>query len=292
MRVPILAALAVSVSFLCKAQETMPPNENMDVLTTKRGRPILPQSGEWSIGIDATPFFNYVGNMFNNSTSNSAPTISSPKPPSLVFKYMKTANTAYRLRISMNSLSTDGKNQVDHAIEPDPSVLVTDTKNFSSTNILIGAGFEKRRGRGRVQGIYGIETFIGLSSNSSTYTYGNPFTPATPSVPFTLWNNNSVTVASVTLNSTRTLETLTGSSVSFGVTGFVGVEYFIGPKISIGGELGYSISSTGAGSGTQTTESFTGPSTLTKTTSTYSPSPGSFSIGTVPVGNIMLNMYF
>lgn len=292
MKLPILALLAVSASLLCNAQETMPPNENLDVLVTKRGRLILPQQGEWSIGIDATPFFDYVGNMFNNSTNNNAPTVSSPKPPSLVFKYMKTANTAYRLRISLNNLSTDGKNQVDDAINPDPAVLVTDTKNFSTTNILFGAGFEKRRGKGRVQGIYGVEAFIGFSSNSSTYTYGNPFTPAAPFGPFTLWNNNSATAASVIINNTRTLETSTGSSVSFGVTGFVGVEYFVGPKISIGGELGYSISSIGAGSGTQTTETFTGPSTLTKTTSNYSPSPGFFSIGTVPVGNIMLNMYF
>ncbi|MES2681013.1 MAG: hypothetical protein V4635_14060, partial [Bacteroidota bacterium] len=40
-------------------------------LTSKKGEPILPEKGDWAIGIDATPFLNYIGNFFG--TPNSAP---------------------------------------------------------------------------------------------------------------------------------------------------------------------------------------------------------------------------
>jgi hypothetical protein len=262
-------------------------------LVTKRGRPILPKAGEFAIGVDATPFFQYVGNLFNNTANNPSPAFRSPAFPSLVGKYMKSANTAFRVRFSANTLSQEGKNVVDNSSNPDPTVTVTDTKTYNSTYVLLGAGLEKRRGSGRLQGIYGVEAFIGFNSNSSTYTYGNPITPATPNVAFTIWNPNSVTVQSTTFGSSRTLETSSGTSVSFGVTGFVGAEYFFAPKMSLGAEFGYSISSAGSGSGTQKTEYFNfGTGALATTSSGYFPIPGSFSIGTVAQGNLFLNLYF
>lgn len=262
-------------------------------LVTKRGRPILPKAGEFAIGVDATPFFQYVGNLFNNTTNNPSPAFRSPGFPSLVGKYMKSANTAFRVRFSANTLSQEGKNVVDNSSNPDPTVTVTDTKTYNSTFVQVGAGLEKRRGSGRLQGIYGVEAFIGFNSNSSTYTYGNPITPSTPNVAFTIWNPNSVTVQSTTFGSSRTLEASSGTSVNFGVTGFVGAEYFFAPKMSLGAEFGYSISSAGSGSGTQKTEYFNfGPGAVATTTSGYFPIPGSFSIGTVAQGNLFLNLYF
>jgi len=42
-------------------------------LTSKKGEPILPEAGDWAIGIDATPFLNYAGQLLSTSGS-SAPT--------------------------------------------------------------------------------------------------------------------------------------------------------------------------------------------------------------------------
>ena len=42
-------------------------------LQSKKGEAYLPEAGDWSIGVDATPFLNYVGN-FLSSAGNSAPT--------------------------------------------------------------------------------------------------------------------------------------------------------------------------------------------------------------------------
>ena len=41
-------------------------------LTSKRGEPILPEAGDYMIGIDANPFLNYIGRL--GSSANVAPT--------------------------------------------------------------------------------------------------------------------------------------------------------------------------------------------------------------------------
>lgn len=276
------------MSIACLAQDV-----DTTALVSKRGRVILPQKGEFSIGVDASPFFQYLGNMFNNTANNPSPAFRSPAFPSLVAKYMRTATTAIRARFALNTFSQEGKNLVDNAVSPDPGVFVTDTKTYSSTNVLVGMGLEKRRGKGRLQGIYGFEAFVGFMSSSSTYTYGNPITASTPTVSFTIWNANSATVSNTIFGSNRTLETSSGTSVSFGVTGFAGAEYFFAPKMSLGAEFGYSISSAGSGTGTQKTESFNfSSSTVSTTTTDYFPTPSTFSIGTVATGNLFLNLYF
>ena len=43
-------------------------------LTSKSGETILPEADDWSVGIEATPFLNYIGNAFNGSLGNGAPT--------------------------------------------------------------------------------------------------------------------------------------------------------------------------------------------------------------------------
>jgi hypothetical protein len=45
-----------------------------------------------------------------------------------------------------------------------------------------------------------------------------------------------------------------GGTFGLGVRGFVGVEYFFAPKISIGGELGWGISYMSTGEGEETYE--------------------------------------
>lgn len=38
-------------------------------MNSKRGTPILPEPGDYSIGIDAVPFLEYFGNLMNGSHS-------------------------------------------------------------------------------------------------------------------------------------------------------------------------------------------------------------------------------
>lgn len=82
------AALFASVTF---AQE--------GIITNKKGTPILPQAGDYAIGVDATPFLEYFGNMFNGENFNAAPGFqyNTDRPFSIYAKQFISSTEAYRL---------------------------------------------------------------------------------------------------------------------------------------------------------------------------------------------------
>lgn len=266
--------------------------DSTKILTSKKnGIPILPQKGNWAFGLDASPFFNYLGNFFNNSTYNNSPYFRSALSPSLTFKYMKSNHMAYRFRFTLNNTSQDGQNEVTDVLNPNRKVI--DKKTYTTTDILFGFGMEKRRGNGRLQGIYGVEGFIGILSNKSDYSYGNQITPTNPVVPLTFWNSNGVNVAYPTIESKRLLKSASGTGARFGATGFVGFEYFFLPKISVGGELGYQISFLKYANGKVSDENFNFTSNKVEVSnSNYTQYPKSVTIGTVPSANINFIVYF
>ncbi|MBR9831853.1 hypothetical protein GYB57_06890 [bacterium] len=58
------AVAAVLISGVTMGQE---------VLTSKKGVPILPEAGDYAIGVDATLFLDYTGNLFNGNLGNTSP---------------------------------------------------------------------------------------------------------------------------------------------------------------------------------------------------------------------------
>jgi hypothetical protein len=293
LELPISNWMKLVILVLVIGINTCQGQDSVKLLTSKKGIPILPQKGDWAIGLSTTPFFNYFGNLFNNSTNNYAPLLTSPDGMSLIGKFMKNATTAYRLSIALNHNSSDGKNLVHDVNSNDPFKNVTDTKNFNSTDILFRCGLEKRRGAGRLQGIYGLEALVGFNADNSKNTYGNQITVINPSVPFTVWNYGNAYPAYIANGSSRTLTSKSGNTIHLGVGGFIGVEYFIAPKISMGGELGYFISFSKTAKGTSTNENYDfTTNTVNKNTNDLYSSPDTFSFGTVPHGNINLILYF
>lgn len=253
----IITTLAFAVSVAVFAQ---------DGLTSKKGEPILPEAGDWAVGIDATPFLDYLGNFFGKTNNNSAPTWDfQTLNSSIVGKYFKEANTAYRAGIRVGF----GSNTVRNLVR-DRSVAVTSSTIFpnqypekenswkqSYRNIAISVGIEKRKGKTRLQGYYGGEVGLGLSGGKDKFTYGNSLAPtANPAVnvdptddAFTGSGNiaSSVSIFQNGFGSARALEIKQGSTFSFGLRGFIGAEFFVLPKISLGGEFGWGLifSSTG-----------------------------------------------
>ena len=51
--------------------------------------------------------------------------------------------------------------------------MVEDKQTVNSNFIGLGAGLEKRRGNGRLQGIYGADALIWSQGGKSKYEYGN-----------------------------------------------------------------------------------------------------------------------
>lgn len=254
----LTAALASAVMFV-----------NAQTMTSKNGTPILPEAGDWSIGVDAQPVLNYFGNMFNN-TSNNSVSINGLDQNAIVGKYMKDANTAYRLRAGINFGSGSVTPGTLNDSLNDPSKITT-----SGTNITLGAGIQKFRGKGRLQGIYGAEALISFGSGKTTNEFAKSFD-----------SNNQTQVNRIT-------EVKNGSTFNFGVRAFLGAEYFFAPKMSLGIEYGWGLSLGSTGASETTTEAYDGTSNSVTTTTTKGGKASNFGLNVQqPDGSIVLSLYF
>jgi len=193
------------------------------ILKSKKGNYILPQTGDWGIGINATPMLSYLGNMFN-SNGNLAPTLDFHNTnQGLYFKYFLNEKHARRAGLRIMNFQSNAKDLVDN-LDPDaePNSSVTDSYLQSEFQFNLTYGFEKRRGAGRLQGVYGVEGIIGYGTGlRQKIEYGN-------SMEFYA---ASVSTQRITKNPN------TSSYLNIGAQGFIGFEYFFAPKISIGGEF-------------------------------------------------------
>ena len=231
-----LMIAAVAMFFAANAQ---------DEFLSKRGMPILPEAGDYSIGIDATPFFQYAGQILGGNATT-APNFgwTADHPMQITGKYMVDANTAYRAVFRLGFTSDKDKfYSTMSATTPDPLVTVEDSWKNSAMNVGIGAGLEKRRGKGRLQGIYGAMAMITFATNKDTYEYGNDITSTYTNPDRKNFNGND-------LGGAWTTEAKDGTTIGFNAYAFVGAEYFFAPKLSFSGEFMYGLgfASTGEGS--------------------------------------------
>jgi len=220
--------------------------------TSKEGAPILPEAKDWSIGLDAT---RLIKNANFNFVSNSQ---------AITVKYFKNAKTAYRIgvRIGLNNWVT--KNMVPDRVAatssivayPAATALKENTWRKTTSAIGLTFGIEKRRGAFRLQGIYGVEGGLFISSNTDNFTYGNklnatsspqmlidPSKDAMTSTNFGNANNiDTVPAIQGVQGPARITQRKNGTSISIGARIFIGAEYFLLPKMSLGGEFGWGLS--------------------------------------------------
>jgi hypothetical protein len=225
-------------------------------LVNKDGDTILPKAKEWSIGLDATKLIKQARFDFVSTTQ------------AITVKYMKDAHTAYRLgaRIGVNSYVTKEK-EIDRLAQtstviayPAPKALKQNSWQRNASTFGVSFGIEKRRGSTRLQGIYGAEGGIFISTLRDRFSYGNALN-ANPSSPIIVTSddamssnvfgsaNNIDTVPNIqgVQGSARILERKNSAAVSIGARLFIGAEYFFLPKMSIGGEFGWGLSLNYAG---------------------------------------------
>jgi len=245
-------------------------------LTSKKGEPFLPEAGDWAISINASPFLSYFGNFIGGNGLNAAPNFNYlTTNQSIIGKYFIDSQSAYRVGVRVG-LSSDGQTTKVPGTGS-ATTQVDNKRTISGSDIGLTAGKEWRKGKTRLQGFYGAEAEIDLSSNSTSYTYGNPL--------------------SASNTTSRTTESKSGSTFGIGVRGFIGAEYFIFPKMAIGGEFGWAICLASTGEGQNTTESWNGTAATTTTTKTGGKS--SFIVDTDhinsifgPTGTIRLTLHF
>lgn len=276
-----------------------------DGLTSKKGEAYLPEAGDWSIGIDANPLFNYVGNLANGTSAQTfggANWFGGVPSGTIYGKYFKDEKTAYRAMVRIGFGSSKSGNVVNlyadsiSEYQNNTSEYINETKN-SGRQITLGFGLEKRRGNTRIQGVYGAQMLIGFGGSSTEYTYGLGYSAGTT------YSETSGNIINAGYGAERDLKVDNGSTFLLGLQGFIGVEWFFAPKVSLGAEYTWGLSMTSTGASKRDTERWG----VTPAESVLSPVPSnhivtktyngakssSFGIDTGLSGaNISLNFHF
>ena len=244
-------------------------------LVNKKGQPILPLAGDYSVSIDATSFLNYAGNFIGGNGLNVAPTVgflNGAVNQVITGKFFVTDQIAYRAGIRLGFSST--KNAL-------VAGTADDYKIDGQTTIGLTGGIEYRLGTSRLQAYYGAEAGIVIGGNSSNWDYEN--------------NLSSTYTFS---NASRSVKTTSGTGFGIGARGFGGIEYFVLPKISIGGEIGWGLALQTRGLGKTTTEKWNGSAVATTETVTGTKyarfSADSDNLNSIfgPAGTLRISFYF
>ena len=249
-----------------------------EVLLSKKGEPILPEKGDWAISIDASPFLKYAGNFIGSNGLNVAPTFNFLSGNETILgKYFIDSSKALRVGLRLGLGSNSQTTKVFSDTYSFPATYVDNVSKVSGTNIGLTAGMEWRKGHTRLQGFYGAEAGLAFESSNINYTYGNALSNTNPS--------------------TRILENKAGSSFGLGVRGFIGAEYFIFPKMAIGGEFGWGVAFTTTGEGKTTTESWNTNLVTTSVTPTGGSNRFGFDTDNInsvfgPAGTLRLTLHF
>lgn len=265
-------------------------------ITSNRGENWLSQDGDWGLTIDAQPFLQYVGNLFNGNMNNGGPSFDFPNSYwAIQGKKLVDANTAYRGKLRIGFGSTKVTDLVNATIQPDPAPLAPVTvENERKDNyfaLVLGGGLEKRIGSSRVVGVYGGEANIMLMSSKTAWTYGNALNADNPGV------GEGEEPGTGSFGNGRTTERKNGSSFGFGLNAFAGVEWFCAPKISLGAEYTWGLMLMSQGYGERSEERWNpalGTSGGLETRTIESgPKGSSFGLDTgISGASINLNFYF
>jgi hypothetical protein len=224
-----LCLLALSFATAQEGENSLKPFVNA------KGIPYLPEAGDFALGVDASPFLKYLGNLFNQEGTNEAPTFGNEI--AIFGKYFIEDNRAIRARLSMEFSNTKYKQTVqdDYELLAHPTnVYATgiDTKSDLKSDILLALGYEFRRGKGRLQGFYGADLLLGYKGFKTEYDYANPLTAANQAP-----SSYDFEAQTPGRRNVRILENKQAAGFVLGVDAFVGVEYFVTPLISVGGEV-------------------------------------------------------
>ncbi|MFA5476294.1 MAG: hypothetical protein WC271_06290 [Bacteroidales bacterium] len=199
------------------------------VLVNKRGNALLPQPGSIGFGIGADPFFGYFGNFFNGTEKNSL----AIDETSFHLRYHIDRSKALRLKVGLGLNKSADKVfvQDDYAALHDTlsNKTVVDKQILKNNQFSLELNIEFRRGKTRLQGIWGGGPMIGYNKLAEKYEYGNQYSIINnqpTSYNFDGYNN--------ILGYGRVTSRDLGSLWSFGINLFVGAEYYFAPQMCIG----------------------------------------------------------
>lgn len=205
---------------ICCSPLRVRSQDNQDqLLRTKKGVPVLPKAGDWALGIDATPFFRYFGNLVNNAGNPYIPSFgfTAQNPGTIYGKYKISESTTLRGNLLLGITNDVTKSQ--NGTNPDQ----VDKTIVSAIDIGLIGGIERsRKVFGRLAGYYGVQAGILKEPfNAGTFIGKRSFKDANDS-------DNNFHISG-------------GNTYSILGGGFAGVEFFIAPRIALAGEFNYNL---------------------------------------------------
>jgi hypothetical protein len=237
----------------------------------KEAKDFAPQAGDIALSVSADPFLNYLGNLFGASAT--APTFNSGV---IRGRYFLSEKNAIRVSLAFDfdkNIEKELTDDVRYTGSTSPPPQVEDVTTASKSDFALGVGYEFRRGTRRLQGFYGADVLFAIRGGGTDYKYGNALSADNPAY--------------------RPTESKYGASFGVGLNGFVGAEYFVAPRISLGAEVGLSMLYQTAPKGKASIEGWDGSKVDTRTVEQYTDS-GSFKFSTNPINNgqIFVSFYF
>lgn len=251
-------------------------------LLSKNGHQILPKKGDWSLGINASSVLEYVGNAANGENFNSSPSfnqISKNLPTATIWgKYFIADDLAWRGGLDIFADADRDRFRINDDASSNPDDAVFDVRDINRFGATVSLGLERRRGKSRVQGVYGADVYVHYTTNNTTkIEYANAITTSNQTPTSTAFGNPTG-VPDPALGF-RITEANFGNDFMFGLRGFVGVEYFFAPKMSLGGEFYWGVSYTTTGDTSVTFEGYEGSSDSVIETSTFTEGNRDLEIG-------------
>ena len=229
-----------------------------ETLLNKNGNKILPESGDWAIQMSAQPFLNTAinaVNIMNDSGEYPSADYVDGFNNTIVGKMFVNSKKARRVKATFTAASYVNSNFGDdpttQLVLDNPETQMNEFNSNVELNYLflkerysfwsfgLGYGMEYRKGNGRLQGFYGYEGMVRVISgdeNNPNITYDYQY------------DLNDIAATEENMGQYVTKD-FVGKGISIEGSGFIGVEYFVASKISIGAELSLGFSYTKFGRG-------------------------------------------
>ena len=279
----------LSIAILCAFCFSLSAQEPVEAKKKKDYSYLLPEKGDFALVIDAAPFFEYAADLLNFSGGSPAtsPAFQSFRED-IMGKYFLSPNLALRMRLGINVnnftrndyVRDDGKFMLDPLSED----KVVDVWKHRQSAFDLGFGLEKRIGISRVQGYIGGEVFLGITTGSEEYQYGNPI--AQSNVQPTASNPNGNVMGGV-----RILNEKQGNGFAYGLRGIIGADVFLTKNFAIGGEIALEMRGENGGKVLAATEEWDSVQVSVKE-NLASPGNSSFRMGFRPITSLNISIFF
>lgn len=226
----------------------------LGVLTAQEEKDYLPKAGDWAIGIDMQPVYEFFGNLFytgeggiwNRNTLGQfggEDALGITGNVTLLGKYMLDNTTAIRANIGVQkNVDYHYEYQPDNKAQFENPFSEQKVEDFYRENIAaysFAAGIEFRKGKNRIQGFYGADLLFGVRKDRYVISYGNAITQINQTPDRTAAYNGlgPIGVQAVPYWSQAYLTESYTKRTTLGIAGKLGVEYFVVPKLAFGGEV-------------------------------------------------------